>query len=343
MVTAERLIHKGEQEHILQYNIAFDKKEKDAGFIMTQLETHLKERFNVLVSTVEYEIVNGHLARAGTAEPFIESIRRGRDFIQKVDPNPVDTNREDAEVIGFEEVTDPFFSNPDTPLGSKILSISPKGEEGSRYNHNFYDIFVLQEKNGKRYAQMSRYSSSLAIEDYKKRFNVYKNFRTAADFLANPIFVADVSVTVDEIHQALHQEHEYMTPEEFKEIWTEVESSGFISIYLARRDARSFNAILNFADDVWENRNKEKGGFEYKDYRYYEDKKVRQVAGGCPGKSGAEIDNSPFSVSEYSFDNEGICRVCNKSDKEVGKLGPCYICRSCDKEIRQKNSNSIAA
>ncbi len=308
MVVAERL-RGDKREKILQYNTSFDQKEKDTGFIKTQLETHLKERFNVLVSTVEYEIVNGHLSRVGTTEPFIEVVKRGRDYIQSVDPNPVDNDREDAEVVGFEKVIDPFCSDPNTFLGSKILSVSPKGEEGSRYNHNFYDIFVLKEKNRKRYVEMSRYSSGLEIEDYRNFFNVYRDFRTAADFLANPIFVGDMSVTAEEIHHRLHQEHEYMTPEEFKEIWTVVENSTFIEDYIFRRDAGSFNAILNFADDVWENRKKKEMGLEYrtfKNYRpsyiergYYEKRKVRQVVGGCPGKSGADTDDSPFSVSEF--------------------------------------------
>ena len=46
-------------------------------------------------------------------------------------------------LIGFEKM-DAFLSDPVTPLGSKMLSVSPEGEEGSRYKHNFYDIFTLK-------------------------------------------------------------------------------------------------------------------------------------------------------------------------------------------------------
>ena len=56
---------------LLQYNIDYDRHETDMEFIMTQLQTHLRERFNVLISTVEYEIVDGHLVRPGKTEPFI--------------------------------------------------------------------------------------------------------------------------------------------------------------------------------------------------------------------------------------------------------------------------------
>lgn len=39
--------------------------------------------------------------------------------------------------------------------------------------------------------------------------------------------------------------------------------------------------------------------------------------------------------NNYTFDNEGTCRGCNKSSDEVGKLGPCFVCRQCDKNPRK--------
>ena len=59
---------------LLQYNIAYDQKEKDVQFLAKQLETHLRERFSVLVSTIEYGIAGQHLIRQGKGEPFIKSI-----------------------------------------------------------------------------------------------------------------------------------------------------------------------------------------------------------------------------------------------------------------------------
>lgn len=293
-------------KELLQYDIAYDRFEKDRYFITTQLETHLKERFHVLLSIVDYGIVDGHLVRQGTNEPFTNVIARGRDYIRTIAPNSVDFDREDAEVEGFEKI-DAFLSDPNTPLGSKTLSISPKGEEGSKYQHNFYDIFTLKRKNEQRFVELRRYSSALTPEDYVVQLpGLYPRSPTAADFLANPIPVTDIFISAEQIHKELHREHDYTTTEDFEEIWQGVQPA--VNRYLGSRDANSFNAILNLADKVWESQKKRKKGEAYIDYknyfpsyaelRDYGNEEVRQVSGGCPGKSGAE--NSPFSVSEFA-------------------------------------------
>lgn len=339
------------KEQLLQYNPAYDRNEKDVKFIAQQLESHLRERFNVLISTYEYGIKDGHLIRQGTEEPFIESIKRGRDKIQKLSPNQVDVDRENAEPIGFEKI-DGFLSNPTTPLGSKMLSISPQGEKGSKYQHNFYDIFTLKEKNGERYVELSRYSSALTPRDYANRLGLdSSNPPKAAGFLANPIPITDVFITPEEIHKSLHMDHEYMDPLEFMdEIWTSPFVQARVKKYQLNPDARSLNAILNAADEVWENKNRKDKGESYKDYTnyvpshgeimYLEEKKVRQVGGQCPGKSGADINNSAFSVSDfvskdrgYDFDHEGTCVVCNSGPKA---LGPCEICEQCTVKIEKE-------
>ncbi len=338
---------------LLQYNIAYDRKERDVQFIAKQLETHLRERFNVLISTVEYGIVDGHLVRQGTEEPFIESIKRGRDIIQKLSPNPVDVDRENAEVTGFEKI-DSFLSDPTTLLGSKMLSISPIGDEGSRYQHNFYDIFTLKKRDGERYVELSRYSSALTPRDYARRLGFDPNNPPkAAEFLADPITIIDVAITPEQIHEALHIDHKYMTPSDFDEIWKSPFVQSIAKRYQLNRDARSFNAILNAADEVWENKNKREKGQIYKDYsnhspsynelRYLEEKEVRQASGQCPGKSGADINNSPFSVSDfvskdrgYDFDHEGTCVVCQSGPRA---LGPCEICEQCTVKIEKEEAS----
>jgi hypothetical protein len=298
------------KEQLFQYNTDYDRTEKDVTFIAKQLETHLRERFNVLVSTVEYDIKEGHLVRRGTTEPFIDSVKRGRDVIQRLSPNPADVDRENAEVVGFEKI-DAFLSDPETPLNSKMLSISPKGEEGSKYQHNFYDIFTLKEVQGERYVELSRYSSGLTLGDYAKRLGLDPNNPSkAAQFLACPIAVTDTVITPEQIHLALHMDHAFMTAQDFDEIWTSPLVQIFVGKYELRKDARSFNAVLNAADEVWENKNRREKGQTYKYYsaynpsydevRFLEEKKVRQAGGQCPGKSGADTNNSPFSVSEFA-------------------------------------------
>lgn len=333
---------------LLQYDITRDRTEKDVRFIAKQLETHLRERFNVLLSTTEYGINNGHLVRQGTEEPFIESVKRGRNFIQQFSPNAVDIERENAEVIGFEKI-DAFLSNPATPLGAKMLSISPEGGDGSRYKHNFYDIFALKERGGERYVELSRYSSGLTRGDYINKLGA--SFKDPPQ--AHPIEF-DIRFTSKEIHRLLHKEHKYMSSMDFEKIWNSPRGQFYAEKYIASKDADSFNACLNAFDEVWQELKKENNWqFEnyaktlpsYAEVRLMEKKEVRQAGGQCPGKSGADTNNSPFSVSEfgnfgkdrgYDFDHEGTCAVCNSGPKA---LGPCEICEQCVVKIEKKEES----
>lgn len=343
----EKVSSEMSKEQLFQYNIDYDRREADVQFIEIQLKTHLSERFNTLVSSVEYEIVDGHLVRPGKKEPFIISIMRGRDIIQKLNPVPADFERENAEIVGFRDIIDPLLCDPLAPLGRKILSISIRGEKDSKYQHNFYDIFTLKMRNGKRYVQLSRYSSALKAENYAAILPDLDSEHppTAAEFLANPILFDDASISSEQIHKMFHREHEYMETSDFEEIWKEIKTSPFVKNYLQRKDARSFNAILNFADEVWENLKKKKRGKGYRDYtsspltfaekREMEERKIRQTITPCPGKSGADI-SFPFSVSDfdydYAFDQPGPCKSCGMNVS----CGPCGLCRTCDIKIRRE-------
>ncbi len=342
-------------KELLQYNVDYDRNETDRVFLMTQLETHLRERFNVLISTVEYEIVDGHLARPGKTEPFINSIKRGKDIVQHLSTNTVDFERENAEVRGFGGEIDPTLADSSTSLGTKFLSISLNGGDDSKYQHNFYDIFTLKRRDGKRYVEMSRYSSALDSKDYAARLPGFdpENPPSAAQFLANPILIENVFITGEQIHQMLHEHHNYMTPADFSEIWSEVKVSPFVQNYLVRKDGRSFNAILNFADEVCENLKRKRASQTYRDFRKdpivwteirgFEEKEVRQVAGDCPGKSGADR-SSVYSVSDfdkfgYEFDQPGPCKKCGADVN----CGPCGICKACDLRIRKEQGLKVAA
>ncbi|OGH24264.1 MAG: hypothetical protein A3B47_04000 [Candidatus Levybacteria bacterium RIFCSPLOWO2_01_FULL_39_24] len=306
---------------LLQYDVRHDYGEKDKTFIATQLKTHLGERFNVLLSIIEYGIKNGHLVRSGKEEPFIQSIIRGRDAIQALDPREVDFARENAEIIGFQKI-DPFLSDPETPIDSKMLSISPEGEQGSKYQHNFYDIFTLKEVRGQRYVELTRYSSGLSRRDYARRLNLGMQDPKAEDFLANPI-KAPQNLSPEEISKLLHIEHECMDSLEFEKIIKSAYVQYCMERYGENPTPKAFKAVLNAADEIIY-------GNKFRDYstyiptnadlRYLEDKKVRQAGGQCPGKSGADLDNSPFSVSEFGFSDDKFgsrefeCPECGKTN-----------------------------
>lgn len=342
-------------KELLQYNIEFDKRENDLPYNRIQLETHLRERFNALLSIVEYGIVDGHLVRQGASEPFVNAIARGRNHIRTVAPNQIDFAREDAEVEGFRNVIDPLLSNPNTSLGTKVISISPKGEEGSRYKHNFYDIFTLNRKNGQRFVELRRYSSALIPEEYTQKdffVGLYPQNPTAADFLSNPTPIANIFISAEQIHQTLHKEHDYMKEEEFIAIWNSKPVQDRVNKYLFRKDAKNFNAILNCSDDIYEENKKKKRGEQYLDFERFapsamvvqnwENREVRQAAGGCPGKSGAEDSSysaSEFADMDYKFDQPGPCKKCG----EDVSCGPCGICKPCDIKIRREESTKIAA
>jgi len=340
---------------LLQYDIRHDWEERDVNFISEQLETHLKERFNVLLSTVNYGIDNGHLVRKGTKEPFVNSIERGRDFIHLLSgSNDVDYAREEAEIIGFRKI-DSYFSDPNTPLGSIMLSISPQGERDSKYQHNFYDIFTLKKINGEKYVELSRYSSALNRSEYAKKLGLdFKNPPGAEDFLSNPIDCGS-QLTAEKLHKLLHKEHEYISPKEFLEkIWNTPCLQFFKERYISQRLPERFNALLNAADEALTNLKRDAltqiSGWintpSSEKIRYLEEKKVRQAGGGCPGKSGADINDSPFSVSifglgegdfGYEFNLDGPCKNCNADVK----CGPCGICRLCDLKIRAERKPSL--
>jgi hypothetical protein len=339
------------QVTFFSHDISADRRETNPEFVRTQLDTGLKERFNTLLSVVEYGMHNGHLVKKGDQKPFIQSIIKGRDNIQSIDFNPVDVDRENAEIIGFEKI-DSFLSNHSTPIGSKILSISPKGEQGSRYQHNFYDIFVLKESNGQRYVELFRYSSGLSRADYARRLGMDPSDPPRdSDFLSNPI-ECDIFLTPDEIHESLHVEHEYMDNEEYNRIWRSSLVQTCVRRYMDNINPYSFNAVLNAADRVWENkdiidierpyRDYETQSIPYSTIRQLEQAPVRQVSAPCPGKSGAD-SNSPFSVSEFSnltsdrgydFDETGVCVKCESGPKA---LGPCGICEECVVEIEKED------
>jgi hypothetical protein len=325
-----------------QYYTENDREEKDVNYLAKHLETHLKERFNVLLSIVEYGIKDGHLVVPGKAEPFIESIKRGRDVIQKIDSRLIDIERENAEPIGFAKI-DSFLADPAAPLNSKMLSISPKGKEGSKYQHNFYDIFTLKEKDGKRYVELSRYSSGLTEEEYAKRLG--ENYKYPPQ--ANPI-KAPIELSPEEVHKLLHIDHDFTALKDFeKKIWTSPLVQYCVNKYQLDRSPRSFNAILNAADEVWENKDRkiEEGKYEfiardtisYEHVKALEEKKVRQAGGQCPGKSGSDIESSAFSVSDFSSlgsDKYGErafkCPKCGKTNirPEGELLANCQHCGS---------------
>lgn len=186
-----------------------------------QLETAIGERLFVGISETRYDLRNGELYNQNSDEPFINVIERGRTY--RKEHGSTETEREAAEVIGFEKIQT-VLGDADTPIGTMIVSVSPPGTaENTIYKHNFYDIFTKrQNEKGESYIEARRYSSALSLEEYKIRAGEISltfekdRYETDADFLAHP-FLVNLK-TPQAVHEFLHKEHPYRTQEEFENI-----------------------------------------------------------------------------------------------------------------------------
>lgn len=206
----------------LAYQNKKDKEKLDA-YTRKQLETHLGERFNVLLSETRYGIKDGQIYGGNTNEPFMDVLIRGANY-RRLHGNPVDYKREEAEVLGFGKIEEKL-ADENSRVGTMMLSISPKGGKDSIYQHNFYDIFTLKEDERGKYIEARRYSSGLSTQETVQKLKEGYLLRaestpTAEQFLGNPIEIERNNTLfkdADDIHNFLHKEHEYTTREEMDE------------------------------------------------------------------------------------------------------------------------------
>jgi hypothetical protein len=360
-------------ERVVAYEPQFDRKayesieQKDRerldAYTKKQLETHLGERFNVLLSETRYEIRKGRIFGENTTEPFMQMIERGVEY-RKEHGNPVDFEREDAEVIGFEKIEKALVLE-DAEVGTMMMSISPPGNEESIYKHNFYDVFTLKEDGNGRFVEAIRYSSSLTIEEYQEKLKPLKSFEDSpkdSDFLRDPVLVnKNLFKTSDEIHSYLHKNHEFITKEEFNKIISIV--SPLITSYVNTMSEKPFdqslqlltyNAILNKADvaiKIVKGNDKEKVLENYINQSKFATKMdifvlgrqpVRVTSTGCGASGGFSVSQnlnttaSPFSVSEFGLKNKQeewfSCPKCKyKANGPIGDM--CPGCRITKEEF----------
>lgn len=350
-------------EALRTYDIKFDQNqarelvdgpESFTNYLVTQMETNLGERFNIELSRYEYDIKDGNLWGKDMDEPFIGSLKRGRDY-RRLHGSSVDWDREEAEVVGFERIENTLL-DPDTDIGTMMLSISPRGQDGSSYQHNFYDVFTLKEDDGKKFVEARRYASGLGIEDYKEKLKVFgiDDLASAEDFLRNPIKLSKTLIA-DDIHAYFQSDTKFMDEKTFDII--KKNCRHLIEAYAKaiaeepdndRIHKDLFNTILNKADDI-----KDKidtygiqiftnvvpvptvAMVRY-DVANFSRAPVREVMTGCGASGGYETgkDNaSQFSVSTYAPDRYGDrafkCPDCNKENvRPYNKL--LSKCQHCD-------------
>lgn len=330
------------------------------------LETNLGERFKVELSQVTYQIQKGQLISTQHDEPFLEIIKRGQKYRQENGSN--ETARELAEVEGFKKVQSLLLDNYPTDLTSevgsdssevdfKVIIISPRGQKGSIYQHNFFDIY---EKRDDRII-MCRYTSCATYKQFREivetldPFNSLPQDPTDADFLKNPLITYK---NIDEILNFFPPDAGTITRKELEGI-TAICSQLIIN-YLDNPSYKTFNALLNFADTIVRKTPTSEVGFDSSEVNrptlktveqiigFYGSLPVRQVLAGC-GIQGSFLDSNiafsvqrsafqPFSVAEYDLkllsgeDQYGTleihCEECGSSYMRTpGKLEK--ACRFC--------------
>lgn len=332
-----------------------ESRERLNAYTKRQLETHLGERFNVVLSTTRYEIKDEQVFGENTDEPFMHMLQRGRNY-RRENGNPIDFAREDAELVGFSKIDS--LAKKDAKVGETKILISAKGDvdNGSIYNHNFYDIFTLKEDDGERYVEARRYSSALTLEETARKLKnvgmIDADFTQSAEyFLSHPIDVSfDKFSTADNLHDYLHKDHEFITEKEFEEVkrMTAFLAVSYINSLLQEPieemdQLLHFNAYLNAGDmalDIIRGKNKKnvyqnlflQPELQTKAAIYALGREpVRVVTTGCGASGGFNVSginqtiDSPFSVSEFGAKKQEwfSCPKCSyKADGPVGNKCP---------------------
>lgn len=309
-----------------------------------QLETLLAERFNVLTSTFYYDMNEGQLWGQDMNEPAIESFKRGRDY-RKLHGNPIDRTREEAEIEGFAKIEQMLREEKD------VLSISPKGEEGSTYQHNFYDIFRW--KNGK--IEVKRYSSALKIIEYQEKLGL--SHQSPEEFLANPIDISSLRIEPEKLHAVLHKDHEFVSDEVFDSVILPSSRPYRMGYLKAMYEGNlpeaylNINAAINISDERYDAWKKGKEGVLFISQEDYSreallrrgNQEVRQTSTGCGMsggfKFGSELPkgSTAWSVSEFGKKADA-CGTCNQSAEDDH-----YHCPGCGGSYESERSKPAGA
>lgn len=367
-------IYMERQEPLSAYTIGFDradsfeirqldlperlKREQEfSSYIASNVGTLLGERFNVSLSSFTYDIKEGQLWGQDMNEPFMDTLKRGRDY-RREHGNPVDFARESAEVVGFEKIQTVLL-DPETPVGTMMLSISLPGKEGSTYTKNFKDVHrvMVDEKTQKRYVESTRYATSLSLQEYQEKLTPFVSLELdgndpAASLLEQPIAIQN-TLTPDDLQEYFEREKSFMSVENLeliKEHCSELIEAFSRSLIEQPENEMLheiiFNTIINKADSI---ARRIKEGDEtvrviskriavQDDVELYGFEPVEEIMGGCGVTSGYSVSaaemGTPPSVAIYGKDKYGErtfnCPECFKENVRPYNtlLAKCQHCKS---------------
>lgn len=272
----DREVYKELRKHRMLHTDAYQEVLRGLNsYTKFQVETFIGERLNVGLSKFRYDLDFadgvGILHGQGMDEPLLEMIARGRDTRGFVSTD-VDIPRQEAEVVQFQKIQE-VMGNPQTEVGTTVISFSPPGQEGSSYAHNFYDVFILKEDSQKeRYVEARRYASGLSAEQSLQKADTLKDGYTQEltgdmpvdAFLISRPLVLDKDHEFfnkpDDIHKFLQGDPKAMSYDDFqKKVLQDSIFSEMVGQYLhvleddpGNKEVlnRILNATMNRADEA---------------------------------------------------------------------------------------------
>ncbi|MBI2598719.1 hypothetical protein HYW40_00655 [Candidatus Curtissbacteria bacterium] len=289
------------------------------------LETEIGERLKVEISQVNYRLLDSKLISEEHDEPFEEIVRRGRNWRLR-NGNPIDSNREQAELEGFQKAQKILAeSTPDT----KVVLISPRGSDGSDYKHNFFDIY---EKDGAEVITMSRYVSRNTYQDFWEQAQKIDPSLPTPIGLSDAFFLTHPLMTLlpkEKILAMFTRDPKILDFDKYRKIIEGCQA--FIKNYLRSPSENTYKAIINLADELAGYRQRLDLKLANIDsiIDHYAAQTVRTVATGC-GFSGnsKSYNRSPWSVAEFGQGQEWFtCPKCQyKASGPVGDSCPnCHL------------------
>lgn len=304
------------------------------------LESALGERFNAEVLQVTYHLIGGQLFNTDHDNPFLEIVQRGQKHREQQGSDEI--AREKAEVTGFTVVQKILADND---FEGKAVVISPRSNQESIYQHNYFDVYTKQADG---IITMSRVSCKFNYQEFYQAavqidpFSQIPAHHTDADFLANPLISYK---NLSEIHQIFSPAEETLTLEQSQQLleicnplitsYLNALASEVVETHLI---IKLYNAILNVADDfVLKPATRRQLATIIRQpqtllapvIEHYGTQPVRSVVAGCGRQVGYSVTNrllsagltfSPWSVVEFATTSSAL-------EDEYGTLE--IHCREC--------------
>lgn len=325
-----------------------------------QLTTNLRERYSTGQNTTTF-ILAGNKLRPEILpdEDFENILKRGLEYRRQTGSQEL--IREEREIDGFVKIQD-IISADETAIGTRIVSLSPPGMiKDTSYPKQFIDIWeVKQNGQGEKYAQVTRFTTGLDGEGYRKSAlkltpdyfedEGVEDLPFDAYYLSHPITLPPQEQvgSLEELYEAFFERDFRVIQERiFQELLQAC--APFRSYFINQlcqenidwvEFAKAFNAILVRSDQFLEERENSKQAVPVGTIAFYPQlslreqvafygmQQVRTVAAGCGASVGFKIGGSSILG--------GLSPILSNSVGQYGlekiQLGMCEVCRGSNSD-----------